>query len=117
MNAPSQTIESRLQMSLSVGALCMAPAIVAAHAESPGVPPGNSQRGNVVPYAICKNQTYALCAEASSFVFNNLAYAECQIEHGNSISAPPFNYPVVNRHCAVDSSLADPPLTKPQRLT
>jgi hypothetical protein len=57
--------------------------------QSPGVLPVNS-------YAICRNQTYALCAEASSFVFNNLAYAECQIEHGNSISAPPFNYPVVN---------------------
>lgn len=91
MNAPSQTIRSRLQMSLSVGALCVALAIVAAHAESLGAPPGSS----LGPYAICKNQTYALCAEASSFVFNNIAYAECQIEHGNSISAPPFNYPVV----------------------
>jgi hypothetical protein len=92
MNAPCQTIKSRLQMSLSVGALCMALAIAAAHAESPGVLPNNSQRGNVVPYAICRNQTYALCAEASSFV--NLAYAECQIEHGDSTSAPPFNYPI-----------------------
>jgi hypothetical protein len=91
MNAPSQTIKRRLQMTLSVGALCMALAIVAAHAESLGAPPGSSPG----PYAICKNQTYALCAEASSFIFNNIAYAECQIEHGNSISAPPFNYPVV----------------------
>ncbi|MDQ6703632.1 MAG: hypothetical protein M3Z96_11295 [Pseudomonadota bacterium] len=89
MKAPRQAIKSCLQMSLPVGALSMALAIVAAHAESPGVLPDNS-------YAICRNQTYALCAEASSFVFNNLAYAECQIEHGNSISAPPFNYPVVN---------------------
>jgi len=31
---------------------------------------------------------WCICAEASSFVFNNLAYAECQIEHGNSVSAP-----------------------------
>jgi hypothetical protein len=91
MNAPSQSIKGRLQMSLSVGALCMTLAIVAAHAESHGAPPGSSPG----PYAICKNQTYALCAEASSFVFNSLAYAECQIEHGDSISAPPFNYPVV----------------------
>jgi hypothetical protein len=89
MKAPSQATKSRLQMSLPVGALSMALAIVAAHGQSPGVLPVNS-------YAICRNQTYALCAEASSFVFNNLAYAECQIEHGNSISAPPFNYPVVN---------------------
>jgi hypothetical protein len=64
MDAPSQTIKGRLQMSLSVGALCMALAIVAARAESPGVLPNNSQLGNVVSYAICKNQTYALCAEA-----------------------------------------------------
>jgi hypothetical protein len=96
MNAPSQTIKSRLQMSLPVGVLCMALAIVAARAESPGVLPDNSQMRSVAPYAVCRNQTYALCAEASSFVFNNLAYAECQIEHGDSISAPPFNYPVVN---------------------
>jgi hypothetical protein len=88
MNASSQTIKSRLQLSLPVGALCMALAMVAARAESPGVLPDNSQMGNVAPYAICKNQTYALCAEASSFVFNNLAYAECEIEYGNSISAP-----------------------------
>jgi hypothetical protein len=81
MNAPSQTIKGRRQMPLSVGALCMALPIAVAHAQSPGVLPDNS-------YAICMNQTYALCAEASSFVFNNLAYAECQIEHGNSISAP-----------------------------
>jgi hypothetical protein len=87
MNAPSQTIKSPLQMSPTVGALCMALAIVAANAESPGILPDNSQMGNVV-HAICKNQTYALCAEASSFVFNNLAYAKCQIEHGDSISAP-----------------------------
>ncbi|MGH6838555.1 MAG: hypothetical protein ACREDT_07105 [Methylocella sp.] len=96
MNAPRKTIKSRLQMSLSVGTLSMALAIVAAHAESPGVLPDNSQMGNVIPYAICTNQTYALCAEATSFVFNGLAYAECQIKHGNSISAPPFKYPVVN---------------------
>ncbi len=96
MNAPSQTIKSRLQLSLPVGSLCMALAIVAARAESPGVLPDNSQMRSVAPYAVCRNQTYALCAEASSFVFNNLAYAECQIEHGDSISAPPFNYPVVS---------------------
>lgn len=40
---------------------------------------------------ICTDQTYALCAGASCFVFNDVAYCTCDVRHGNSISSP-FNY-------------------------
>lgn len=41
--------------------------------------------------AICENQTYALCAGASCFVFNNVAYCTCKVMKGDSISFP-FNH-------------------------
>jgi hypothetical protein len=40
---------------------------------------------------ICRDQTYALCAGASCFVFNDVAYCTCNVLEGNSISTP-FNY-------------------------
>lgn len=43
-------------------------------------------------YAICQNQTYALCASASAFVYQEVSYAKCIIKNGNSISAPPLTY-------------------------
>lgn len=44
------------------------------------------------PYVICRNQTYALCASASAFVYGDVAYAKCVIKRGNSISSPPLTY-------------------------
>lgn len=43
-------------------------------------------------YAICSNQTYALCASAKAFVYQEVSYAKCIIKHGDSISAPPLTY-------------------------
>lgn len=43
-------------------------------------------------YTICTNQTYALCASASAFVYQELSYAKCIIKKGDSISAPPLTY-------------------------
>jgi hypothetical protein len=40
--------------------------------------------GNV--FKILDNQTYALCAVASCFVFNGVAYCKCDVEFGDSIS-------------------------------
>lgn len=37
-------------------------------------------------FTICTNQTYALCATASCFVLDGVAYCKCQVESGNSIS-------------------------------
>lgn len=39
-------------------------------------------------FKICNNQTYALCATASCFVFNGVAYCTCDIKKGDSISLP-----------------------------
>ena len=44
------------------------------------------------PYAICKSQTYALCASAQAFVYQEVSYAKCIVKNGNSISAPPLTY-------------------------
>src|ERR1700680_1932405 len=38
------------------------------------------------PFAICQNQRYALCAEASCFVYDGVAYCKCDIKSGDSIS-------------------------------
>ena len=38
------------------------------------------------PLVICNDQRYALCAEATCFVFDGVAYCKCEIENGNSIS-------------------------------
>ena len=36
-------------------------------------------------FKICHDQTYALCAVASCFVLNQVAYCKCDVEHGDSI--------------------------------
>jgi hypothetical protein len=38
------------------------------------------------PFVICRNQRYALCAEASCFVYDGVAYCECDSFKGDSIS-------------------------------
>ena len=42
-------------------------------------------------FKICKNQTYALCALASCFVFDKVSYCKCDVKRGDSISLP-FKY-------------------------
>ena len=38
------------------------------------------------PLEICEEQQYALCATASCFVFNLVAYCKCDVEFGDSIT-------------------------------
>ena len=38
------------------------------------------------PFVVCENQPYALCAEASCFVYDGVAYCKCDIKRGHSIS-------------------------------
>jgi len=38
------------------------------------------------PFAICRNQRYALCAAASCFTYNLVAYCKCDVKNGDSIS-------------------------------
>jgi hypothetical protein len=55
--------------------------------------------GNV--FKILENQTYALCAVASCFVFNQVAYCRCDIKTGDSISAT-FDYDDGKNVCTVN---------------
>ena len=38
------------------------------------------------PFVICENQRYALCADASCFVYDGVAYCRCTVLRGDSIS-------------------------------
>src|SRR5262245_13938923 len=38
------------------------------------------------PFVVCQDQTYALCAAASCFVYNLVAYCQCDVMKGDSIS-------------------------------
>ena len=38
------------------------------------------------PFVVCQNQTYALCAAASCFIYNLVAYCQCDVMKGDSIS-------------------------------
>jgi hypothetical protein len=38
------------------------------------------------PFAICAHQRYALCAQASCFLYNQVAYCKCDVRNGDSIS-------------------------------
>lgn len=49
--------------------------------------PAVSEQLQEPPLNICKNQAYALCASAKCFVYDNVAYCECDIKLGNSISS------------------------------
>lgn len=51
--------------------------------------PAVSEHTQEPPIQICKNQTYALCATAKCFVYDNVAYCKCDIKYGNSISSSP----------------------------
>jgi hypothetical protein len=39
-------------------------------------------------FKVCKNQTYALCAAARCNVFDGVAYCQCDVKRGDSISLP-----------------------------
>jgi hypothetical protein len=50
-------------------------------------------------FVICENQQYALCAEASCFVYNGVAYCKCDILKGDSISLQlSFSSPIGERN-------------------
>jgi hypothetical protein len=48
---------------------------------------GGARAADSDVFKICKDQIYALCAAASCFVFNDVAYCKCDVEFGDSISA------------------------------
>lgn len=50
------------------------------------VPSSNAESGPGNPFVICQDQRYALCAEASCFVYDKVAYCGCKVMKGDSIS-------------------------------
>ena len=59
------------------------PALVSCFLASTAMAQDQDSKG---PFKICNNQTYALCAVASCFVFNEVAYCKCDVKFGDSIS-------------------------------
>lgn len=53
-------------------------------------------------FKICHDQTYALCAVSSCFVFNNVSYCTCDVKKGDSISLP-FKYGKGKDICSVNA--------------
>jgi hypothetical protein len=53
-------------------------------------------------FKVCTDQTYALCAVASCFVFNGLSYCKCDVKSGASISLP-FDYGRRRDVCTVNA--------------
>jgi hypothetical protein len=56
------------------------------------------------PFVVCEDQKYALCAEASCFVFDGVAYCKCDVLKGDSISLQDdFSSPTGERNvCSVN---------------
>ena len=57
-------------------------------------------------FKVCKNQTYALCAAARCNVYDGVAYCQCDVKHGDSISLP-FPMGKDEDVCAVNAAGAD----------
>ena len=66
-------------MSIVVAVHVFAPvSSVAFHEDPPLVPEP--------PFVVCQDQRYALCAAASCFIYNGVAYCQCDVLEGDSIS-------------------------------
>jgi hypothetical protein len=80
MRKQIRTIKALQKLKLLLPAVSMAISPMLAHADD--------------PITILSNQPYALCAGAIAFVFDQVAYANCQILFGTSISST-LSYPPV----------------------
>ena len=76
-----------------------APAEAAVTAAGLSAEPPNTSSG---VFKICHDQTYALCAVASCFVFNNVSYCTCDVKKGDSISIP-FKFDKGKDICSVNA--------------
>ena len=68
--------------------LVLAIAVAAVHASAAAAPAlhGDPLPTPEPPFVVCEDQRYALCATASCFVYDGVAYCKCDIERGDSIS-------------------------------
>jgi hypothetical protein len=79
MNTRCRAIKGYVKIAMTLGPLGMTLS---------GVAVAQTTRPSICnAFTVLKNQQYALCAGASSFIFDKLAYAKCTIQpKGNSIS-------------------------------
>jgi len=66
-------------MSAMVAVQVFAPVPTVAYHQDPPLDPEP-------PFVVCQDQRYALCAAASCFVYNGVAYCQCDVLKGDSIS-------------------------------
>jgi hypothetical protein len=97
-----------LGLTFLVAAGAPAPAWAGGGAAAAPIQGGTGPEGSAVAasrgvFKICHDQTYALCATASCFVFNGLAYCTCDVKRGDSISLP-FNYGNGKDVCSVNAA-------------
>jgi hypothetical protein len=71
-------------LGLAVGIILTTGGSAAAGPNKPSCTSVTDMNGNV--FRILDNQTYALCAVSSCFVFNDVAYCTCDVLSGDSIS-------------------------------
>ena len=57
-------------------------------------------------FKVCKDQTYALCAAARCNVYDGVAYCQCEVKHGDSISLP-FPMGKDEDVCSINAAGAD----------
>jgi hypothetical protein len=72
------------RLAAAARALCLA-AVAAVFAVAAAAGGARAAESDVLK--VCKDQIYALCAAASCFVFDDVAYCKCDVEFGDSISA------------------------------
>jgi hypothetical protein len=96
---------SRLAPAFVLAAALLAVVPAGVDAAQPSSDAAASARSPKV-FKVCHDQTYALCAVASCFVFNQVAYCKCDVKSGDSISLP-FRYGKGKDVCTVNAEGAD----------
>ena len=88
-------------LGLAVGITWAAVGSASAQEQASPVPTCGSPESSSSPFVILHDQAYALCATASCFVFNDVAYCKCDVKFGRSISET-FTYDHGEDVCTVN---------------
>jgi hypothetical protein len=82
----SVTMRSSLPPALICWLAIAAAPTLATQGASSAAPPSAPSPAPEPPFAICRDQRYALCAAATCFVYDGVAYCTCDVLQGDSIS-------------------------------
>jgi hypothetical protein len=86
--------------------ICGAFALLMVAAVGPACAENAATESSSSGFVICSDQTYALCAVASCFVMDAVAYCKCDVESGDSISLP-FAFDSGQNVCSVNAAGAE----------